>query len=79
MGQWLVDSAIHKLDCGDNSCKYASQRGGMRTNGGCRCSRNNGKDVEFFLSQNYHAALKRIQELEIKLNSMIEHEAGADI
>lgn len=24
-------------DCGDNSCRYATQRGGMRTNGGCRC------------------------------------------
>lgn len=24
-------------DCGDNSCRYASHRGGMRTNGGCRC------------------------------------------
>jgi hypothetical protein len=25
------------LDCGDNSCEFATQRGGMRTNGGCRC------------------------------------------
>ena len=24
-------------DCGDNSCRYAPQGGGMRTNGGCRC------------------------------------------
>lgn len=25
-------------DCGDNSCRYAVDRGGgMRTNGGCRC------------------------------------------
>jgi hypothetical protein len=24
-------------DCGDNSCKYAKTRTGMRTNGGCRC------------------------------------------
>lgn len=24
-------------DCGDNSCDCASQRTGMRTNGGCRC------------------------------------------
>lgn len=26
-------------DCGDNSCRYAppNSRGGMRTNGGCRC------------------------------------------
>lgn len=25
-------------DCGDNSCIYAASRGGMRTNGGCRCN-----------------------------------------
>ena len=24
-------------DCGDNSCAFAVERGGMRTNGGCRC------------------------------------------
>lgn len=25
------------LDCGDNSCLFAWKKGGMRTNGGCRC------------------------------------------
>ncbi len=25
------------LDCGDNSCRYAKEKTGMRTNGGCRC------------------------------------------
>lgn len=25
------------LDCGDNLCLFAEQKGGMRTNGGCRC------------------------------------------
>lgn len=24
-------------DCGDNGCQFAPKRGGMRTNGGCRC------------------------------------------
>lgn len=24
-------------DCGDNSCMYSDRRGGMGTNGGCRC------------------------------------------
>jgi hypothetical protein len=27
-------------DCGDNSCKFARAKGGMRTNGGCRCANN---------------------------------------
>lgn len=26
------------LDCGDQSCLYAMNHGGMRTNGGCRCN-----------------------------------------
>lgn len=30
------------LDCGDNSCRFAKNRGGMRTNGGCRCFENAG-------------------------------------
>lgn len=25
------------FDCGDNSCMFAISKGGMRTNGGCRC------------------------------------------
>jgi hypothetical protein len=28
------------LDCGDNSCLFARSKGGMRTNGGCRCPDN---------------------------------------
>ena len=30
------------LDCGDSSCAFAKTRGGMRTNGGCRCLENLG-------------------------------------
>lgn len=30
-------------DCGDNSCRFAKKKGGMRTNGGCRCLENFGK------------------------------------
>jgi len=28
---------VSALDCGDNSCLFAKNKGGMRTNGGCRC------------------------------------------
>ena len=28
------------LDCGDNSCMFALEKKGMRTNGGCRCLEN---------------------------------------
>lgn len=30
-------SNLANLDCGDNSCLFASEKTGMRTNGGCRC------------------------------------------
>jgi len=32
------------IDCGDNSCQFAKKKakGGMRTNGGCRCLSNAG-------------------------------------
>ena len=66
---WLVDPKIHAIDCGDNSCKYATDKTGMRTNGGCRCSRNHGHKVEFFLMQNYVEALKKIQELENQIET----------
>jgi hypothetical protein len=71
MLNWLVDPAIHGIDCGDNSCRYATNKTGMRTNGGCRCSWNDGKDVEFFLTCNYAAALERIQELEKQIEGKI--------
>ncbi len=31
----LIDAGA--IDCGDNSCLYAKHKGGIRTNGGCRC------------------------------------------
>ena len=35
----LVAGLEFDFDCGDNSCRFArkDKRGGMRTNGGCRC------------------------------------------
>lgn len=32
-----IEAARKYLDCGDNSCWFALRKGGMRTNGGCRC------------------------------------------
>ncbi len=32
-----IEAAREYLDCGDNSCRFALRKGGMRTNGGCRC------------------------------------------
>ena len=30
---------ICPIDCGDNSCLCSEKKSGMRTNGGCRCER----------------------------------------
>ena len=31
---------MRQHDCGDSSCKFAIDRSGQRTNGGCRCMKN---------------------------------------
>ena len=46
------------IDCGDNSCRFATNRGGMRTNGGCRCFENAG-----FGPSAVGAALKMLPEI----------------
>ena len=43
------DEAAADFDCGDNSCRYAKDKGGMRTNGGCRCAILFPRKVEFYL------------------------------
>lgn len=38
----MTITELKELDCGDNSCYFARGKGGMRTNGGCRCFENAG-------------------------------------
>lgn len=33
----IRDFCYKDWDCGDNSCQFATNRTGMRPNGGCRC------------------------------------------
>lgn len=42
------------LDCGDNSCYFATSKGGMRTNGGCRYLSNAG------FSKGIHASVREM-------------------
>lgn len=67
--KWLEDITLFpNLDCGSHSCKYkANGVGGMRVNGPCRCYDNRPREVEMFLSRNYHKAMLRVQELEASL------------
>lgn len=37
VAEFLEAASKDAPDCGDNSCRFAAKRGGMRTNGGCRC------------------------------------------
>lgn len=64
---WLESPADFGLDCGDSSCRYAIRRGGMRTNGGCRCASNNPQEVQRFLLRNYYKAKEKIAQLEATL------------
>lgn len=60
------------LDCGDNSCYFATSKGGMRTNGGCRCFSNAGFSKGI--------ASKREMLLEVlKLQSELEQARQAEI
>ncbi len=47
MGCWVTPP-----DCGDSSCYFAVGKGGMRTNGGCRCLSNAG------FSKGIHASVR---------------------
>lgn len=70
------------LDCGDSGCYFALSKGGMRTNGGCRCFANAG------FSKGMHATARemllevlklraRVAELEKQL-SEVDYDDGVD-
>lgn len=51
--------ALAKLDCGDNSCRFAQTKGGMRTNGGCVCLRDIDKSVRLEIHKIWDNYLRR--------------------
>ena len=51
------------LDCGDSGCYFAKNKGGMRTNGGCRCFESAG------FSKGMHAAAREMLLEVLKLRS----------
>lgn len=52
-------------DCGDNSCYFATSKGGMRTNGGCRCFSKAG------FSKGMHAAAREMLLEILKLRAEV--------
>lgn len=51
-------------DCGDNSCYYSRSKGGMRTNGGCRCLQQDPKAVERHLRRTVKVLEGALEELD---------------
>lgn len=63
-----------EADCGDNSCRFAKNKSGMRTNGGCRCVAIRDPSLRhFFYAANPEAVLgliARIEKLEVALEKI---------
>ena len=60
---------LAQSDCGDNSCMFAGRgKGGMRTNGGCRCYHN--------MADEFTTKVMIVQN---ELQTMIEDAAGIDL
>jgi hypothetical protein len=66
-------------DCGDNSCQFALEKKGMRTNGGCRCfserSMMKSQPLERYalvLRTDYFWLLARLKECEAALDRISE-------
>ena len=63
------------IDCGDSSCAFARERGGMRTNGGCRCAEDKRMRTPGALAalgeawRALPALVKRLQAAELALSS----------
>jgi hypothetical protein len=54
---WLHENAP---DCGDNSCMFGGRgKGGMRTNGGCRCFRDLSTLKRIYVERLYSALLEK--------------------
>lgn len=52
-------------DCGDNSCRYAPVKSGMRTNGGCRCYRDNNTESRHYVMRLHESRTNIPRLLEI--------------
>ncbi len=66
------------FDCGDNSCLFAKKRGGMRTNGGCRCTRNPGFSSRFKKILDHCEKLEEVVEAAKGLFNLCENDLGMD-
>ena len=68
----------HKLDCGDNSCMFAENKTGARTNGGCRCTDNLGfskSQTKAFREMAYAVIELREKLAEAKARMSVQHKA----
>lgn len=69
-------------DCGDNSCRFAKKRGGMRTNGGCGCLENGDQRARLYFGAIHQALpalldeIARLREMGDRLAAAVEEAAG---
>lgn len=67
-----------EADCGDNSCRFAKNKSGMRTNGGCRCVAIRDPSLRhFFYAANPEAVLGLISRIK-KLEAALEEIAACE-
>lgn len=66
------------LDCGDNSCVFAARKGGMRTNGGCRCLSDLPSAFRRQLTRHILAQRDRLKEITIERDEAQAHLAEVE-
>jgi hypothetical protein len=61
-----IESSLTTPDCGDNSCDFATDKSGMRTNGGCRC----GQTRSNLYFRKLHLMKKDIRPLLLRMKAL---------
>lgn len=51
------------LDCGDHSCRFAKDKSGMRTNGGCRCLKALDEPLRLRIHATFHVLEQEVERL----------------
>lgn len=75
--EWLRENAP---DCGDNSCLFGGRgKGGMRTNGGCRCFKDLPTAKRIYVERLYAALSEKQSHGWIDLNDQLPPDAPIEV
>ncbi len=64
---------IPEYDCGDGGCELTSNRGGMRTNGGCHCLQGLDFEKRKIVALQLRALRKELKRLTIENSKLKEN------